>query len=84
MVRGVLFAPLRLSQRRRELRPTVKRIRSLAGLDLDVLASDLEAFGFTEPCDGNLLGLKPQARAALTGGRDADVGDGGLVDHRLV
>ena len=39
------FAPLCLGQRRGQFRPAIKRIGPLAGLDLDPLGHDLEAFG---------------------------------------
>ena len=38
-----------LGQRRRQLRPRVERVSSLAGLDLDELSRDLEALSLGEP-----------------------------------
>jgi hypothetical protein len=42
-----------------QFRAAVQRVGSLAGLDLNVLANDLEALRLAEPLNGGLLGLKP-------------------------
>src|SRR5215212_5119578 len=87
LIRPAMNATSRLSrsrfatstgQRRRQLRPAIQRVGPFAGLDLDPLGHDREALGRAEPSKGGLLRLKPQARAALPGGGDADVGEGGL------
>jgi hypothetical protein len=54
---------LRLGQRRLELRPTVEGVRSLGGLDLDMLADELDPL---KPWrSGRPLALRVEAKAAL-------------------
>src|SRR5215218_10070300 len=65
------FASARAAASCGELRPSVERVGSLAGLDLDVFAHDLDALGLTEPLNSGLLRLKPQAGAPLPGRRNA-------------
>jgi hypothetical protein len=52
------------------LRAPVERISTLAGLDLDELASDLEPFDRRKARDGFALGLDAEARSAPPGGYD--------------
>src|SRR5450631_3920548 len=49
--------------------------RCLAGLDLDELTGDLQAFSSSELGDGGALCFQTQARLALLRGRDPKVGD---------
>src|SRR5262245_56269359 len=48
-----------------ELGAAIERIRSLAGLNLDVFGGDRVAFGGSEPLDGCALRVEPEPRATL-------------------
>ena len=57
----------RLGERRRQLRPTIERVASLAGLDLDELGHDLEPLIAREPRQRLALRLDAQDRSGLAG-----------------
>ncbi len=48
-----------------QLRPAVERIRTLSGLDLDMLGDDLDPLVFSKPRYSGLLSLNAQPAAAL-------------------
>jgi hypothetical protein len=70
-------------QRCRQLRPAVERIGTFAGLDLDELSCEREAFCLGEAGHGRSLSLDAESRTALASGRDAVVGDGLLHVRRV-
>ena len=57
---------------------------SLAGLNLGEGLSQGVALGLSEAGERGLLGLEAQAGAALAGGADPGVGDGGLHNFRTL
>ena len=64
-------------QRGGKLGTAVERIVALAGLDLGVVARDVEPMLRAERSNCGFLGLKSQAGLALLDGADPGVGHGG-------
>ena len=63
---------LRRLQGRLQLRPTVERVRTLAGLDLGELGDDLEAFGLGERWRRPCAGLRGRGRNGPASGSRRD------------
>ena len=65
----------------------VERVGALAALCLDKLGCEFEAFSLRKALDGISLGIDAEARAPLSFGGDAVIGDSRLHDqtayHRL-
>ena len=56
-----------------KFRPTLERVGTLACLDLDMLADDLDPFRLGEAPDGRSLRVDPEPASALPGSRNAAV-----------
>ena len=61
-----------------KLRAAIKRVRTLAGFDLDELGNDREAVRRTERDDCGPLRIEAESRPPLLLCRDAEVGDNRL------
>jgi hypothetical protein len=66
-------------QRRLQLRPPLRCINVLGGLDFGKDPSDLIAFGGTETLNCGLLAFKAETGLPLLGERNEDVGDNWLT-----
>jgi hypothetical protein len=66
-----------------KLGPSLKGIKTLSCFDLYKLAGDLKPLCRGEPCDSFPLGVEPEARASLAGGRYAAVGNDRTVQNGL-
>ena len=69
------FQRPRLRKRRRQLRPAVERVASLAGFDLDEFGGDFVIRVLGEPGQRFALRLNAETRAALLACADPDVSD---------
>jgi hypothetical protein len=58
-----------LSQGGSQLGAALKRVGTFAGLDLDMLSNELDAFGFRKALDSGLLSLDAQPALILSGCR---------------
>jgi hypothetical protein len=72
------FAALAQARGGRELWPPVDRVGALAGLGLDELGDDRDAFGLGEAGDGRALRLDPEPRALLLLCGDTVVGNSAI------
>jgi hypothetical protein len=75
------FPPAGICQGRLELRATVERVRSLASLDLDEFADDLEVFSMSEAGQCLPLRFDTEPRPTLLGRGNSDVSDQRLCAH---
>jgi hypothetical protein len=64
-----------LRKRAAELWTAVKSVGALSGLDLNMLADELDRFGLGEALNGGFLGLDPQSALALSGRGNPVVSD---------
>jgi len=67
-------------KRAAEFGAAIQSVGTLPGLDLDMLADEIDPFGLGEALDGGFLRLDPQSTLALSGRGDAVIGD--CAGHR--
>src|SRR6516162_2042253 len=69
-----------LRARAAEFGAAIESVGTLPGLDLDMMADEIDPFGLGEALDSGFLRLDPQSTLALSGRRNAVVSD--CVAHR--
>src|SRR6516225_1396080 len=69
-----------LRKRAAEFGAALESVGTLPGLDLDMLADEIDPFGLGEVLDSGFLRLDPQSTLALSGRRNAVISD--CVAHR--
>ena len=62
-------------KRAAEFGAAIQSVGTLPGLDLDMLADEIDPFGLGEALDGGFLGLDPQSTLALSGRGNAVISD---------